>query len=137
LLAVGHWNGVSFIQFGDAFQDASTNAGINGVVAATGPASRNGLEVYVGIASTVNTISGDFVILRSVVSGNPVIFPSDVSSEISSSTFYANEMDNNDVQLVTGSPLATLTGTSIHFVPEPSVVMSGVLGVLGLFRRRR
>jgi hypothetical protein len=138
LIAVGHWDGTTWTQFGAAFADPADNAAVNGSVTASGPATLNGLQVhvYIGFGTEVNTSSGNFAILRSLVSGTPVAFPSDVSSGIGSSTFFANTASPNTLQLVTGNN-ATLTNNVVNFVPEPSAALLGALGVVGLLRRRR
>jgi hypothetical protein len=137
-IAVGNWNGTTFTQFGAGFADFADNAAVNGNVAAAGPASLNGLQVhvYIGFGSEVNTSTGNFAILRSVVNGSAVVFPSNVADGLASSLWQANEASGNDVQLVTGNNVE-LTGNVVNFVPEPSAALLGALGVVGLLRRRR
>jgi hypothetical protein len=131
-LAVGSWDGTTFTQFGSTSTDTGT---INGSFTATAPTEVSGevIHVYVGVGP-VNVSGGQFVLLRSAQN---TAFPSDVSATLASATFNMHNSIPGTVVYVTGNPGSLLQGNEVWFIPEPSSMLFGLLGGLGLLRRRR
>lgn len=131
LVAVGNFGGGVFTSFGTPILDTGK---INGQFVATGPTSLNGLPVHLFVGSgTTIANSAEFIILSN--NGNP-LFPADVTG-IAATTFAATL--SSVLTVVTSQSAQLLPNNTINFVaiPEPSTMLLGALGALGLLRRRR
>ena len=139
LVAVGNFN-TTTTAF-DVFATAQTDTDkVNGVFAATGPASFNGtiIDVFVGLGATIAEAqtSGNWVVIRTNAN---TAFPADVSGTGASTP--SINIPANVTIIGKGNAqhgFTTIGGVNaINFVPEPSVALLGALGLLGLVRRRR
>ena len=137
--AVGTWNAGTntFSVFGSAVADTGEIGGTS--VTATGPASFNNQQIalFVGTGSTIETSGSTWVVLTST--NVNTVFPPDVSAP-DPITFGATTSAVVNV-VASGSPVTFTAngtaGTFLNFVPEPSSALLGLLGAVGLLRRRR
>ena len=130
-VAVGSWDGVNCVQFGQSITDTGT---VNGSFTATGPAEVNNdvIHVWIGIGP-VSSDAEMFVLLRAATN---TAFPSDVSNPLASATVALHNATPGNVVLVTGNNM-NMSGNTVGFIPEPSSVILSALGAVGLLRRRR
>lgn len=137
--AVGVWNSATstFTVFGDPVADVGEIGGTS--VTATGPASFNNQEIhlFVGTGQTIASSGVTWVVLDSTFP--TALFPADVS--VPGSATFGATTDAVVTILASGQPVTfTSNGASGQFmnsVPEPSAVLLGFLGALGLLCRRR
>lgn len=130
-VAVGNWNGTAFTMFSTSILDTDK---VNGVFTAQAPLSLNGLPLHLWVGNGSVATSTSFVILSSTAN---TTFPADVSTA-GGPTF--NAALGTGVNLVTSKGATFTAGTStiaLTAIPEPSSALLGVVGALGLLRRRR
>ena len=134
-VAVGSWDGTTFVQFGQSVTDTGT---VNGSFTATAPAEVNNdvIYVYVGIGP-VNATLGEGQWALSRTSTNTA-FPADVSNPLGSATVAFHNSTPGNLVFVAGNNVNPFgPANTIDFVPEPSAALLGALGLVGLLRRRR
>jgi hypothetical protein len=131
LVAVGSWNGSIFTQFGDAIVDTGK---VSGVFTATKPpvVNQQVIHLWVGNGDTVNFNSGGQWALFRTTAG--ATFPADISG--TSSITFAFTLPTTAI-LVESRNLDRRLGAGINFIPEPSVALLSLLGIIRLFRRCR
>lgn len=137
--SVGLWNsGTStFSVFGAPVADTGEIGGTS--VTATGPSDFNSQQIhlFIGTGADIASSGSSWVILDSTSA--TAVFPSDVSVP-GSATFGATTSAVVTV-LASGKPVTfTANGSAgqfLNFVPEPSAALLGLLGAVGLLRRRR
>lgn len=137
--AVGNWNSETstFSVFGAPVADTGEIGGIS--VDATGPASFNNQQIhlFIGTGADIAASGNTWVVLDSTSA--TAVFPADVSVP-GSATFGATTSGVVTV-LASGQEVSfTQNGTAgqfLNFVPEPSAALLGLLGAVGLLRRRR
>lgn len=130
-VAVGNWDGSAFTQFSTSISDTGK---VNGVFTSQAPVSLNGLALHLWIGSGAVGTSTSYLILSSNAATK---FPADVTTA-GGPTFNA--------ALATGVSLVTSTGAQFNpdtssvvltTIPEPSAILLGAVGAIGLLRRRR
>lgn len=126
---IGIWEGAVFTQFGTAQVDAIAGQKIGGAFAGSGPASVNSKPVAIRIEA-----GGNWTILQSATP-----FPDDVSQVLATQTVGAGSAGVLPIVASSVPGGASYDGNqlSITPVPEPGIAALGLIGFLGLLRRRR
>lgn len=131
-LDVGGFESNIFTAFASPAVNKAAGTKIAGSFAGVGPASLNSDAIFLRITTPVG-----FVILNSAAA-----FPADTSSALGSSTVSFTSSASGSVVSFGGgdvSGASFLTANNLNFtaVPEPSAALLGMIGALGLLRRRR
>jgi hypothetical protein len=135
-VSVGNWDALTstWTQFGSTLTDT---AKVSGQVIASSPTSLNGSVIHLFVGTVNSTTAGtDWVILRT---NTNVAFPADVTG--TGAVTFAATLPSTVTFVAKGNEAHSfgLSGTTntINLVPEPSTALLGLLGMVGLIRRRR
>lgn len=135
LVSVGGWDGVSttFTPFAAPAPDTGT---VNGEFTAQGPASLSDTLIYLFVGN------GTSIAESMAPTGSYMVFSSTQGTKFPANLVPAGGTTfsaalSTGLNPVAGSPGTSLGTNRINLVPEPGVAALGLIGLLGLVRRRR